>query len=131
MAGIFIDLNGDDAEDFVLLGSQGGVAYENRHGEWAIVGRLYTNSMKAGPWSAVVSDLKAGNYTAQQQRWHDSEFYTLEFSRDSDRRATGSPTASTTHVNGDMWPRTASSRVAALAQTPSHGRLEWLHTIAP
>ncbi len=72
MAGIFIDLNGDDAQDFVLLGSLGGVAYENTAaGEWTLVGRFHVNSVKAGPWSAVVSDLKAGNYTAQPQLWRD------------------------------------------------------------
>jgi hypothetical protein len=79
VAGIFIDLNGDDAQDFVLLGRQGGVAYENRAGEWAIVGRFYTNSIKAGSWAAVVSDLKAGNYTAQQQRWRDLNIGTRHF----------------------------------------------------
>jgi len=62
-----------------IAGPQGGVAYENRHSEWAIVGRLYTNSMKAGAWSAVVSDLKAGNYTAQQQRWRDWNIGTRHF----------------------------------------------------
>jgi len=80
VAGIFIDLNGDDAQDFVLLGSLGGVAYENTAaGEWTLVGRFHANSVKAGPWSSVVSDLKAGNYTAQPQRWRDLSIGTRRF----------------------------------------------------
>jgi hypothetical protein len=78
--GIFIDLNGDDAQDFVLLGSLGGAAFENTAGgEWTLVGRFHVNSAKPGPWSALVSDLEAGNYAAQPQRWRDLNIGTRHF----------------------------------------------------
>ena len=63
-----------------MLGSLGGVAYENTPaGEWTLAGRFHVNSMKAGPWSALVSDLKAGNYAAQPQRWPDLSIGTRHF----------------------------------------------------
>jgi hypothetical protein len=67
-AGLYIDLDGDDVEEFVLLFIGGGLVYENRDGQWARVGRLYVTKPSSS-WETVRHDLEAGNYSAIVPRW--------------------------------------------------------------
>jgi hypothetical protein len=67
-AGVFIDLNGDGAEEFVVLSETGGPVYQNRGGHWEYVGRLYPDGMTAS-WPALMRALSAGNINAVTPPW--------------------------------------------------------------
>lgn len=70
-AGVFVDLNGDGTEEFVLLSrGGGGPVYQNRGGHWEYVGRIWPSEIDA-PWADTVKALSAGNISAVAPPWKD------------------------------------------------------------
>jgi len=67
-AGVFIDLDGDGVDEFVLLSAGGGPVYQNHRGHWGYVGRLYPDGMTAS-WPALVKELSGGSITAVVPPW--------------------------------------------------------------
>lgn len=66
--GIFVDLNGDGSEEFVLFSLGGGPVYQNRDGHWVCVGTLYPDG-RTGPWPALLKALAGGQVTAVAPVW--------------------------------------------------------------
>jgi hypothetical protein len=70
--GIYVDLNGDNRDEFVFLTSIRGSVYENRAGHWALVG--YTLPRPVAPpitdfASAIAGELAKGNFSAIAPKW--------------------------------------------------------------
>jgi len=73
-AGIFIDLNGDGIDEFVLMtadtglenGGLSGFVYKNDAGNWNRIGGLYPVTSGPQPsWAVVVSELRKGDFAVQ------------------------------------------------------------------
>jgi Domain of unknown function (DUF4153) len=69
-AGVFVDLDGDGTEEFVLLSAAGGPVYQNRGGQWEFVGRLSPEGMPAS-WPALEKALTGGSIAAVEPAWKD------------------------------------------------------------
>jgi hypothetical protein len=69
-AGIYIDLNGDENDDFVLLTAGRGLAYEKRDGQWQQVGTLYPQAAGA-TWQSLAQELAKNHFSALTARWKD------------------------------------------------------------
>lgn len=69
-AGVFIDLQGDGSDEFVLLSVNGGPVYQNRGGHWQYVGMLFAAGMIA-PWPILLKSLSGGDVTAVVPPWKD------------------------------------------------------------
>jgi hypothetical protein len=72
-AGLYIDLNRDNAEEFVFLTDSSGLVYEHRAGQWVRVGSLYADrSESAGrhDWD-LFGQLAKGNIAATPPKWND------------------------------------------------------------
>lgn len=67
-AGLYIDLDGDGAEEFVLLGAGGGLLYKDRNAIWQRSAEL-TADHPAGAWALVRADLAAGKVSTTEPRW--------------------------------------------------------------
>jgi hypothetical protein len=67
-AGIFIDLNGDNVDEFILLRQYGGSAFEDRNGTWVFVGNV-SGQKPAATWRQTQDELSKGNFTAVLPRW--------------------------------------------------------------
>ncbi|HTT04500.1 MAG TPA: hypothetical protein VMF64_04370 [Steroidobacteraceae bacterium] len=68
MAGVFVDLDGDGVDEFVLLMAGGGPAYQHLATGWRYIGRLSPD----GPfpnWQALLQELTRGNLAAVTPRW--------------------------------------------------------------
>jgi hypothetical protein len=68
IAGIFVDLNGDGVDEFVLLNGTGGVAFQNQDGVWKPIGQVFAENPGL-PWKTLPSDLTPGNVVATVPRW--------------------------------------------------------------
>jgi hypothetical protein len=68
IAGIFVDLDGDGVNEFVLLAATGGVAFRNRDGVWESIGQVSAEN-PALPWKNLLSDLTEGDVVATVPRW--------------------------------------------------------------
>jgi hypothetical protein len=74
VAGIYIDLNGDKSDEFVLLTVSCGLVYEHHAGQWVLAADIYPRS--AG-WSkskfagAIIDELNKGNLSATTPKWND------------------------------------------------------------
>jgi hypothetical protein len=72
--GIYVDLNGDKSDEFVFLTSIRGLVYENRAGQWALVGYTHPRSVeppKADFASVIAGELAKGNFSAIAPKWHE------------------------------------------------------------
>ena len=69
-AGVFVDLDGDGSDEFILLSEGAGFLYQNRAGSWQYVGRLYLDGMTPG-WPALIKALSAGDVTTVAPPWKD------------------------------------------------------------
>ena len=67
--GLFVDLNGDGADEFVLLNAFGGKAYQKGGGGWQNVGQVYDRNPPA--WKSLLSALSSGNVSAREPAWKD------------------------------------------------------------
>jgi hypothetical protein len=68
-AGIFIDLNADKIDEFVLLSPYRGRVYEVRLGKWVNVGDVFLDSR--GATRDLIDDLAKGNVSARPSKWSD------------------------------------------------------------
>jgi hypothetical protein len=68
-AGIFIDLNEDKIDEFVLLTPYRGRVYQDRLGKWVYVGDVFLNSR--GATGDLIDDLAKGNASARPSTWSD------------------------------------------------------------
>jgi hypothetical protein len=72
--GIYVDLNGDKSDEFVFLTSIRGLVYENRAGQWALVGYTQPRSVAAPSVdfaSTIAGELAKGNFSAIAPKWHE------------------------------------------------------------
>ena len=69
MAGLYIDLNGDHVDEFVLLSATSGLVYENQAGRWRLVGGI-SSQRKYTPWPVLAAALANGNFTATTPKWN-------------------------------------------------------------
>lgn len=68
MAGVFVDLDGDGVDEFVLLMSGGGPAYTHLATGWRYIGRVAPDGSFAN-WQALLMELTRGNIAALTPRW--------------------------------------------------------------
>jgi hypothetical protein len=70
LAGLYVDLNGDGTDEFVLLsgGVGDGLLFESHAGEWRLAGNIRTR-WAAGAWPGVLADLDKGNLAARPSPW--------------------------------------------------------------
>lgn len=70
-AGVFVDLDGDGSDEFVLLSLSGGRLYQSRDGHWKYVGALYSQGMMMASGSELTKALSDGQVSAVAQPWKD------------------------------------------------------------
>ena len=75
--GLFVDLNGDGADEFVLLNAFGGKVYQKGSGGWQNVGHVYDRNPPA--WKSLLSALSSGNFSAREPAWKDLWIGTQRF----------------------------------------------------
>lgn len=69
-AGVFVDLDGDGTDDFVLLVLGGGRVYQNRSGHWEYIGVLRSDGT-APSWNVLMKAFSDGKVTAAPHAWKD------------------------------------------------------------
>jgi hypothetical protein len=72
-AGLYIDLNHDNSEEFVFLTDSSGLVYEKRAGQWVRVGSLYADRPESAgryDWD-LFGQLDKGNVAATPPKWND------------------------------------------------------------
>ena len=67
-AGVFVDLNGDGIDEFVLLRQFGGTAFENRNGTWVRIGTLVTDASGTS-WPSLRDTWAKGDFSAVVPKW--------------------------------------------------------------
>jgi hypothetical protein len=79
-AGLYVDLSGGGAEQFVLLadGAGGGLLFEPHEGQWRLGGRIRTPWV-AGGWPGLRTDLDQGNVAVRPSPWKDLWVGSREF----------------------------------------------------
>jgi hypothetical protein len=72
-AGLFVDLNGDGVDEFVLLDVNGGSVYSPRNADWLCVGRLYPRwpVQASRSWPEVLEHLRRQEVNAKLPIWRD------------------------------------------------------------
>jgi hypothetical protein len=72
-AGIYINLNGDNSEEFVFLTDKSGLVYAHRAGQWVLAGSLYVDlSISSGGFGwDLIGELAKGNIAATPPQWND------------------------------------------------------------
>jgi hypothetical protein len=69
-AGVFADLNGDHADEFVFLYPGHGLIYEKRHGQWQSVGQMHPLNGTLPTCSFdLLAELDAGHFAAVPEKW--------------------------------------------------------------
>jgi len=71
VVGVFVDLDGDGVEEFVLLGHSGGPVYQSRSGQWEYIGRVNPRGVPAASEDAMRADLSSGHISAAVPQWRD------------------------------------------------------------
>jgi len=69
VAGIFVELNDDNSDEFVFLTANRGLVYERREGHWVLVGAM---SAKSGDFSQrldLLGELAKGNMSTAAPKW--------------------------------------------------------------
>ncbi len=69
-AGVFVDLNNDHIDEFLLLTPSHGIVYEKDNNEWKFVGQVNLNT-KEKSQSSFKSDLSQGRISATAPEWND------------------------------------------------------------
>jgi hypothetical protein len=72
--GIFVDLNGDQTEEFVLLMRYSGLVFANRGGRWVRVATLFNPVAGGGKeWllDSAAGEMEKGNIAATKPQWND------------------------------------------------------------
>jgi len=67
-AGVFVDLNDDNIDEFVLLQQYGGTVYENHNGSWVRIGSLVTDATTSPPLK-LLDTLTRGDFSAVTPKW--------------------------------------------------------------
>jgi Domain of unknown function (DUF4153) len=67
VAGLFVDLNGDNSDEFVLLLPYQAIAYEKRDGNWVLIGIM----LSGRPAGDLAADVAAGHVTVSPPKWND------------------------------------------------------------
>jgi len=67
-AGVFVDLNGDGTDEFVLLHVYGGTAYEHRDGAWVRIGNVVADPANSD-WPGLRDRLAKGEFSATVPTW--------------------------------------------------------------
>jgi hypothetical protein len=69
-AGVFADLNGDHADEFVFLYPGHGLIYEKRYGQWQAVGQMHPlNGTPPNCDFNLLAELDAGRFSAVPEKW--------------------------------------------------------------
>jgi hypothetical protein len=76
-AGLFVDLNGDGANEFVLLGNSQGVAYRKEGEQWKYMGMLSPFKYEAAP--DLTPQLESGDFAAEVPTWRELRIGTRRF----------------------------------------------------
>jgi hypothetical protein len=69
IAGLFIDLDGDGSDEFVLLSRFNGWVFQQRGGRWQLAGHLLAVDFAGGAGQAVLDDLAKGDFSARAPEW--------------------------------------------------------------
>jgi len=69
LGGVFVDLNDDETDEFVLVAGVAALAYERRAGAWQRFGTMHTRSYSRE--ADAITSLRAGNVAAQVPAWRD------------------------------------------------------------
>ena len=68
-SGLFVDLNADAVEDFVLLAGPVGAVFQNDSGRWKYVAALNSNEMQRN--DHITAALEAGDIQVREPQWRD------------------------------------------------------------
>jgi hypothetical protein len=93
-AGIFIDLNDDNVDEFVFMTPFRGRVYENREGKWQYRGDVFepwrfgvagasSAGRAGGAAGSLIDDLAKGNVTSKPSKWHDLMIGTHRYRMDA------------------------------------------------
>jgi hypothetical protein len=83
--GLFVDLNKDGVEEFVLLTVSSGWAFEQHGGQWESIGSVYSEFPAGKTWNAVLDALVVGNYSAVTPQWQQLSIGGRQFRVEADR----------------------------------------------
>jgi len=67
--GVFVDLNSDGVEEFVLLSTNAGWAFERRGEKWEFIGSVTSPFPATHTWDEVREALVGNNYSAVTPKW--------------------------------------------------------------
>ncbi|MDB6045308.1 MAG: putative transrane protein [Gammaproteobacteria bacterium] len=72
-AGLFVDLNGDGSDEFVLLDVNGGSVYSHQDVDWKYVGHLYPQQSlgRTPSWPELLELLRLQQTAAKSPQWKD------------------------------------------------------------
>jgi hypothetical protein len=71
-AGVYIDLDGDNVDEFVLLTAYSGLAYQKHDGAWQLIGSMLPPrgaAFASYMWQPLLEALAKGDFTAAVPRW--------------------------------------------------------------
>jgi hypothetical protein len=77
-AGIFIDLNGDNSDEFVFMTPARGRVYENREGKWQFRGDVY-EPFAADASGHLLDELNKGNVSSSPSKWSELKIGTHHY----------------------------------------------------
>ena len=83
--GLFVDLNKDGIEEFVLLTVSSGWAFEQHGGQWKSIGSVYSEFPAGKTWNEVLDALVVGNYSAVTPQWQELSIGGRQFRVGADR----------------------------------------------
>jgi Domain of unknown function (DUF4153) len=69
VAGIYVELNDDNSDEFVFLTSNRGLVYEKREGHWLLVGAMTTKPDDLSRKLDLLGELAKGNMSTTQPKW--------------------------------------------------------------
>lgn len=70
VAGVFVDLDDDGVEEFIMLNQYGGVTLSLRKDRWEKVGRFYGGYDDAA-WKSLLREFESGRFEAVAPQWKD------------------------------------------------------------
>jgi len=69
VAGIYVELNDDNSDEFVFLTANRGLVYERREGHWVLVGALSAKSDDFSQRLDLLGELGKGNMSTAAPKW--------------------------------------------------------------